>query len=60
MTINISQKLNIPVSTIKWNLRVLRDLGLITAGSKENKKIKVGLTKAGIFIAKRLFEHTIV
>ena len=39
--------LNIPKSTIRWNLRGLRETGFIRAGDRENKGIPVDLTEMG-------------
>jgi predicted transcriptional regulator len=43
----ISQELGVPKSTIRWNLRGLRENGLIKAGDKNNKGIPVELTFIG-------------
>lgn len=43
----LSEDLKIPRSTIRWNLRGLREAGLIRAGDKENKGIPVRLTDVG-------------
>ena len=43
----LSAYLNIPESTVKWNLRLLRDAGLIRAGSYKEKNVPVRLSKAG-------------
>jgi len=53
----IAKKLNIPESTVKWNLRVLRDLGLIECGSMNNKGIPIRLTYAGLIIANSIKEE---
>jgi predicted transcriptional regulator len=42
-----SKETNIPKSTVRWNLRGLRDSGLILAGDKENKGVPVTLTDMG-------------
>lgn len=47
----ISKDLKIPRSTVRWNLRGLRDAGLITAGDRENKGMPVRLTKRGEIMA---------
>jgi hypothetical protein len=41
----------IPKSTVRWNLRGLREAGLIVAGDKENKGIPVALTEMGQTLA---------
>ena len=41
----------IPKSTVRWNLRGLREAGLIVAGDKENKGIPVALTEMGQILA---------
>ncbi len=50
----ISKKLNLPESTVKWNLRLLRDVGLIEAGSINEKNIPVKLSMAGLLLAEVL------
>jgi len=47
----ISEALGIPRSTVRWNLRGLREAGLIRAGDRENKGVPVGLTEAGRMMA---------
>lgn len=44
---SLSEYLDIPKSTIRWNLKGLRDSGLICAGDRENKGIPVTLTDLG-------------
>ena len=41
----------IPKSTVRWNLRGLREAGLIVAGDKENKGVPVALTEMGATLA---------
>ena len=43
----LSMELEIPESTVRWNLRGLREAELINAGTKENKGIPVSLTMMG-------------
>lgn len=43
----LSTELDIPESTVRWNLRGLRDAELINAGTKENKGVPVSLTMMG-------------
>ncbi len=43
----LSSELNLAHSTVKWNLRNLRDVGLITAGDANEKGINAELTLAG-------------
>ena len=47
----LSDDLGIPKSTVRWNLRGLREAGLIRAGDRENKGIPVGLTELGRLMA---------
>ena len=47
----ISKDLSIPKSTVRWNLRGLRDAGLISAGTRENKGIPARLTDKGRIVA---------
>ena len=46
-----SDELGIPKSTVRWNLRGLREAGLIVAGDRENKGIPVTLTEMGQTLA---------
>ena len=46
-----SEELGIPRSTVRWNLRGLREAGLIVAGDKENKGVPVALTEMGQTLA---------
>ena len=54
LTRELSKKYNIPESTIKWNLRKLRDLGLIIAGNAETKGTPIRLTDAGRLVIEHL------
>ena len=47
----LSSELGVPKSTVRWNLRGLRDAGLIRAGDRENKGIPVGFTEMGRVLA---------
>ena len=47
----LSTELNLPHSTIKWNLRTLRDMDLLTAGDANEKGINAKLTLAGVLLA---------
>lgn len=47
----LSLELGVPRSTVRWNLRGLREAGLIIAGDRENKGIPVGLTGMGRVLA---------
>jgi hypothetical protein len=47
----ISDELNIPKSTVRWNMKGLRDAALIKAGTKEKKGIPVRLTFMGRIMA---------
>lgn len=42
-----SRKLGIPKSTVRWNMRRLRESGLIEAGNRENKGVPVRITEEG-------------
>jgi DNA-binding MarR family transcriptional regulator len=50
----LSGDLDIPKSTVRWNLRGLREAGLIRAGDRENKGIPVVLTEMGQLMAEYL------
>ena len=50
----LSLKLKLPESTVKWNLRELRDMGLIVAGDVNSKGTSVRLTDIGQIIARGL------
>jgi len=43
----ISKEFNMPESTARWNLRILREAALLEAGDQANKGIPVKLTEAG-------------
>lgn len=47
----LSGELSIPESTVRWNLRGLREAELINAGTKENKGVPVSLTTIGRIMA---------
>lgn len=47
----LSEELGIPESTVRWNLKGLRDAYLINAGTKENKGVPVSLTEMGRVMA---------
>ncbi len=47
----VSAELGIPKSTVRWNLKGLRDAGLIAAGDRENKGVPVRLTESGRVMA---------
>lgn len=47
----ISRELEIPKSTVRWNLKGLREADLIRAGDKNNKGIPVSLTPIGRIMA---------
>ncbi len=46
-----SEEQRIPKSTVRWNLRGLREAGLIFAGDRENKGVPVALTEMGQTLA---------
>ena len=50
----LSKKMDIPKSTIRWNLRGLREAGLILAGDQNNKGVNVELTSMGRLMAEYL------
>ena len=47
----VSEELDIPRSTVRWNLKGLRDSGLIAAGDRDNKGVPVRLTETGRVMA---------
>jgi len=47
----LSSELNLAHSTVKWNLRTLRDMDLLTAGDANEKGINAKLTLAGALLA---------
>ena len=47
----LSTELEIPESTVRWNLRGLREADLINAGTKDNKGVPVSLTMMGKIMA---------
>ena len=50
----LSKKMDIPKSTVRWNLRGLRETGLILAGDRNNKGVNVELTSMGRLMAEYL------
>ncbi|MEM0285712.1 MAG: hypothetical protein QXI49_01670 [Candidatus Methanomethylicaceae archaeon] len=50
----ISELLKIPESTVKWNLRLLRDLQFIEGGTIYRKGIPVKLTYSGLIVAEEI------
>jgi len=50
----LSKKMDIPKSTVRWNLRGLREAGLILAGDRNNKGVNVELTDMGRLMAEYL------
>ncbi|MBS7620392.1 hypothetical protein KEJ21_07100 [Candidatus Bathyarchaeota archaeon] len=48
----VSEALELPKSTVRWNLKGLREAGLILAGDRNTKGITVRVTELGSFIAK--------
>ena len=47
----LSEDLSVPRSTVRWNMKGLREAGLIHAGDKETKGIPVSLTDTGRMMA---------
>ena len=47
----LSDELGIPESTVRWNLKGLREADLINAGTKDNKGVPVTLTEKGRIMA---------
>lgn len=47
----LSEELGIPESTVRWNLKRLREADLINAGTKDNKGVPVSLTEKGRILA---------
>lgn len=47
----LSEDLQIPKSTVRWNLKGLRDAGLILAGDRNRKGIPVRMTELGSLMA---------
>ena len=50
----LSKEFGISQSTVRWNLRGLREVGLIMAGDKNNKGLPVSLTNSGQTLAEYL------
>jgi len=50
----LSAELDIPLSTVKWNLSRLRDLGLIVGGDGRARRKPFRLSPAGRALAKAL------
>jgi len=53
----LSLKLRLPESTVKWNLRELRNMRLIIAGDVNSKGTSVRLTEVGQIIARKLLNN---
>jgi len=47
----LSEELQIPESTVRWNLKGLREAELIMAGTKDHKGVPVSLTAMGRIMA---------
>jgi len=43
----LSNEMKLPKSTVRWNMKGLRDTGLIQAGDQDNKGVPVRLTEIG-------------
>ncbi len=54
---SLSRKTGVSVSTLKWNLRKLRDLGLIEAGDEQNKWKLTRLTDLGIKVLEEVLQE---
>ncbi|MDI9619372.1 MAG: hypothetical protein QFX33_00905 [Candidatus Nezhaarchaeota archaeon] len=50
----LSAKLNVPESTMKWSVRKLREAGLLLSGDVSRKGLPVLLTYAGLIVSRRL------
>jgi len=50
----LSTELNLAHSTVKWNLRALRDVGLLKGGDVNEKGINAELTLAGALLVESL------
>jgi len=48
----VSEALDLPRSTVRWNLKGLREAGLILAGDRNTKGITVRVTELGSLVAK--------
>ncbi|MBI3413267.1 MAG: hypothetical protein HY051_04260 [Candidatus Aenigmarchaeota archaeon] len=44
----VSRELELPYSTVKWNMMKLRSSGLITAGTRERQSLPIVVTDAGM------------
>lgn len=54
---SLSEKEKISPSTLRWNAKILKDLGLITCGDLKNKGCPVKLTNMGILILRIISIH---
>jgi len=50
----VSRRTGIPYSTVKWNLRSLAHLGLITGGNSSQKGIRAELTLPALMLVEHL------
>lgn len=55
LALNLSKKLRMPFSTVKYILRTLRECGLILAGNQYNKGCLARLSPIGEIVAQKLY-----
>ncbi len=58
LALNLSKKLKMPLSTVKYILRTLRECGLILAGNQYNKGCLARLSPIGEIVAQELYRGT--
>ena len=58
LALNLSKKLKMPLSTVKYILRTLRECGLILAGNQYNKGRLARLSPIGEIVAQELCRGT--
>lgn len=52
----IALKTKISESTVKWNLRLLRDVGLLSGGSISRKNVPFKISEAGRVLVEHILE----
>jgi hypothetical protein len=50
----VSRRSSLPYSTVKWNLRVLMDMGLLVGGDVAKRGLHASLTATGIMLVDHL------
>ena len=54
----VSQRTNVPYSTVKWNLRSLMDMGLLEGGNLERRGRHAKLTHSAEMLVRYFFKNS--